>query len=75
MVAAPALDEGIIAASVVEGSFHHDTFYAFLRCGSDPSPEPEAELEQESGRSGAGETIEGGVRGPGCTARSPTLLS
>jgi transposase len=31
LVAALALDEGIIAASVVEGSFHHDTFYAFLR--------------------------------------------
>ncbi|KIJ09691.1 hypothetical protein PAXINDRAFT_87112, partial [Paxillus involutus ATCC 200175] len=31
LVAALALDEGIIAASVIEGSFHHDTFYAFLR--------------------------------------------
>lgn len=31
MVAALALDEGIVAAKVVEGSFTHDTFIKYLR--------------------------------------------
>lgn len=30
MVAALALDEGIVAAKVIEGSFHHDTFMTYL---------------------------------------------
>lgn len=31
MIAALALDEGIIASRVLEGSFHHDTFLEYLR--------------------------------------------
>jgi transposase len=31
MVAAMALDEGIIGSKVIEGSFHHDSFLEFLR--------------------------------------------
>ena len=31
MVAVMALDEGIIASKVLEGSFHHDSFLEFLR--------------------------------------------
>ncbi len=31
MVAALALDQGIISSRVLEGSFHHDTFLEFLR--------------------------------------------
>ena len=30
MVATMALDEGIIASKVLEGSFHHDSFLEFL---------------------------------------------
>ncbi|KIK93574.1 hypothetical protein PAXRUDRAFT_48624, partial [Paxillus rubicundulus Ve08.2h10] len=53
LIAALALDEGIIAVSVVEGPFHHDTFYAFLRDDllmCNPYPAPQSVLVMDNAR-------------------------
>jgi len=70
MVAALALDEGIIAAKVVEGSFRHDTFLEYLRDDvlpmTNPFPGPRSVIVLDNARIHHSQAIEDLVRNYGC---------